>query len=161
MRLREELLQQQHNPSRTPTARRDTTRLSVQDVPTRLTSSAQRFFVPFLGSRPTKPQISSPRASGVCEVWSRTCPRLAARNLIDGQCSFARKDPSSKIILTAGRHAPRKQLRCAACVLQPHIPIILTSRILCPLSQFCRLKPRYGKDPYCSKTCAVKAGGVV
>ena len=43
----------------------------------------------------------------------------------------------------------------------PHIFIILTSHILRLLSQFCRSKPRFGREPYCSRTCAAKAGGAL
>jgi hypothetical protein len=71
VRLREELREEQDNPSRIPTARRDPTRLSAQDLPslvaTQLTSNAWRLW-PFRGSGPIQPQLSSPQGNGLCEV---------------------------------------------------------------------------------------------
>lgn len=77
MRLREELHQEQDNPSHIPTARRDTTRLSVQDltslVPNQPISNvdAQRFSVATIlasGNGSPNPQIVLPQGSGLCEV---------------------------------------------------------------------------------------------
>ncbi|KAF8558128.1 DUF1768-domain-containing protein [Imleria badia] len=100
VRLREELRDEQDNPSQIPTARRDTTRLSVQDLtslaPTRPVSNAntQRFSVT------ASPQIASPQGSGLCEFCQvrpkfqghpycgRTCATEATK-----MCSFCRSKP--------------------------------------------------------------------
>lgn len=75
VRLRGELREEQDNPSQIPTARRDTTRLSVQDLtslaPTASVSNVntQRFSVAsVVGGGLAGPQIASLQGSGLCEV---------------------------------------------------------------------------------------------
>ncbi|KAH0833184.1 hypothetical protein J3R83DRAFT_12213 [Lanmaoa asiatica] len=74
VRLREELRREQDNPSHIPTARRDTTRLSVQDltslVPSRSISDADAHCLsvaPITASRngPANPQIIPPQGNGL------------------------------------------------------------------------------------------------
>ena len=90
MRLREELRQEQDDPTHIPTARRDTTRLSVQDltslVPTQPVpnvdvqrSSVALFLTP--GSGPLNIQITSPQGNGLCEVRSSTHPSVLISKL--------------------------------------------------------------------------------
>ncbi|KAI9570621.1 DUF1768-domain-containing protein [Boletus coccyginus] len=107
VRLREELREEQDNPSQIPTARRDAPRFSVQDltslVPTQLISNmnTQRFSVaPVLGSGSASPQIGSPQGSGLCEFCQvrpkfpghpycgRTCAAEATK-----MCSICRSKP--------------------------------------------------------------------
>jgi len=87
VRLREELHQEQDNPSHIPNARRETTRLSVQDL---------------VSLVPTQPisHITSPQNSGLCQFCQvrpkfqnhpycgRTCATEATK-----MCSFCRSKP--------------------------------------------------------------------
>ena len=74
VRLREELRQEQDNPTHIPTARRDATRLSVQD----LTSLAGvRSSVGSILVSASGPPNSSPQDSGLCEVRPCACCKVS------------------------------------------------------------------------------------
>lgn len=101
VRLRKELRQEQDDPTHIPTARRDATRLSIQDLTSLVPaqpitnvsvhhSSISSTLVS--GSGPVNPEITitSPQGNGVCEVRSITCPKMTTRHLIDGNYSSAK-----------------------------------------------------------------------
>ncbi|KAF9223629.1 DUF1768-domain-containing protein [Gyrodon lividus] len=132
VRLREELRQEQDDPSHIPTARRDTNRFSVQDltslIPTQPSPliNTRRFPVAFssasgvVGSGTGSPHVTSPKDTGLCE--------------------FCQMKPKYQNHQYCGRTCATEAVR------------------MCGL---CRSQPRYGKHPYCSKTCAAKASGGV
>ncbi|KAF8428875.1 hypothetical protein L210DRAFT_3563962 [Boletus edulis BED1] len=101
VRIREELREEQDNPSHIPTARRDSTRLSIQDlaslVPTQLAPNVNVQRCSVLGSGLG---VASPQGSGLCEFCQvrpkfqnhpycgRTCATEATKT-----CSFCRSKP--------------------------------------------------------------------
>ncbi|KIJ66838.1 hypothetical protein HYDPIDRAFT_108754 [Hydnomerulius pinastri MD-312] len=99
VRLRDELRNEQDDPSHIPTARRDTNRLSVQDLSSFFPAPANRVSValnPGAGSL----RVASPRDTGLCEFCQRrpkfqnhpycgrTCATEAAK-----MCSFCHVKP--------------------------------------------------------------------
>ncbi|KIK96582.1 hypothetical protein PAXRUDRAFT_825817 [Paxillus rubicundulus Ve08.2h10] len=131
VRLREELRQEQDDPSHIPTARRDTNRFSVQDltslIPTRPTSlNVHRFSVAF---------TSAPSGA-----WSGTSTAHVGSPTATGLCEFCKMRPKYQNHQYCGRTCATEAGRMCG---------------------FCRSKPRYGKHPYCSRTCAAKASGTV
>lgn len=111
MRLREELRQEQGDPSHIPTARRDTTRFSVQDltslVPTQLVSSVNAPHLSVVpGSGPSSPQIASPQNNGICEVRSGTYLKLTTCRLmmVDAVLSDKTQIPRPPLLRPNVRH---------------------------------------------------------